>query len=93
MNLATIIARNEEIMASDMDNEIVMMNIETGKYYNLGKTGSAIWGVLEKPMSVGELIEKLVALYDISREQCEKDTLPFLTKLVENALILEQKND
>ena len=72
-----------------MDGETVMMSIETGKYYNLGKMGSVIWAMLETPLSAEELINKLLDAYNVGREQCEKDVIPFLSELERNNIILE----
>lgn len=86
-DLKTVIVRNPEIVASDMDGETVMMHIETGKYYNLGKTGGFIWNLLEEPMRMEALIEKLMDKFEVTREQCEQDTLAFLQKLGRNGLV------
>ena len=45
-----------------MDGETVMMDIETGKYYNLGKTGGSIWGILEKPHTVDGIVDEMTEI-------------------------------
>jgi hypothetical protein len=87
INMQNIITRNEKIMVADMDDEIVTMNIETGNYYNLGKTGSVIWNMLERPISVEALIEELKKKYNVSEEQCKEETLAFLNQLNKEGLI------
>lgn len=87
MNNKTTVARNNEIVASDMDGEVVMMHIETGKYYNLGRIGGEIWNILEKSMMVENIVENLIVKYDVSKEQCEMDILPFLMQMEKNKLI------
>ena len=87
MDMNTVITRNNEILASDMDGETVMMHIENGKYYNLGKTGGAIWSLLDEPIKIETLIEQLMDKFSVTREQCEQDTIPFLQKLIDNGLI------
>jgi len=87
IDIKSTIRRNNEILASDMDGEIVMMQIETGKYYNLGRIGGIIWNMLAEPIEVEEVIEKLVDQYSVSKEQCELDTLPFLQQMQQQGLI------
>ena len=89
MTMQTILVRKAEIMAADMNGSTVMMDIPTGKYYNLGEVGGVIWDLLEQPTSVEALIGKLMEKYDVSREQCEKDTLQFLQQLLNSSLISE----
>ena len=91
MTMQAILVRKAEIMAADMNGSTVMMDIETGMYYNLGEVGGAIWEILEQPISIDALIDKLMKEYDVSREQCEKDTLPFLQQLMDSGLVSEVK--
>lgn len=83
-----IVIRNEEIAFGEMDGEIVMMNIEIGNYYSLGKTGSAIWNLLDKPIKVESLINEMLRKYNVTREQCEKEVISFLEELKKEGLII-----
>lgn len=83
----TVLKRKDGLMAADMNGSTVMMDIETGKYYNLGETGGCIWALLEEPLSAGNLVDRLICEYNVSREQCMEDVLPFLESLVERGLI------
>ena len=85
----TILSRREGLMTADMNGSAVMMDIMTGKYYNLGEVGGRIWELLEEPATLSELIGKLTAEYDVSAEQCRTDILPFLDTLLERGLLLE----
>jgi hypothetical protein len=89
MTMQKILVRKADIFAADMDGSTVMMNMETGMYYNLGEVGSRIWELLEQPIRVADLIEALTGEFDVSFDRCAKDTIPFLQRLLENKLILE----
>lgn len=88
MDKNTILTRKDGIMTGDMNGDTVMMDIETGKYYNLGEVGGRIWELLEFPTSLGELLNALTAEYNVSAEQCESDTVPFLESLAGCGLIV-----
>lgn len=85
----TILSRRSGLMTADMNGSAVMMDIMTGKYYNLGEVGGRIWELLEEPMSLNALVEKLTAEFDVSAEQCRADILPFLSTLLERGLLVE----
>ena len=87
ITLNTIIQRNNEILTSDVDGEKVMMSIQQGEYYGLGKTGTFIWDHIESPIKVRELIQLIVQAYNLDEEQCFHDIIPFLNNLVEKDLI------
>lgn len=90
MNNSTILRRKPGMMAADMNGETVMMDIETGMYYNLGEVGGRIWTLLENPMKLGQLVACLTAEYDVPAEKCMADVKPFLKSLaVKGLLVLE----
>ena len=83
----TAISQIEEIVASDIDGETVMMSIENGEYYGLDDIGSRIWKLIEKPVKVSDLIDTLLERFDVDRETCEKDVLKFLNELNEDKIL------
>ena len=89
MNDTTVLSRRMGLMTADMNGSAVMMDIMTGKYYNLGEVGGRIWELLEEPMTVSALVEKLTAEYDVSAERCRADIEPFLVKLLGQGLLVE----
>ena len=84
----TIIQRNTEILASDLDGEKVMMSIEKGEYYGLGKTGTFIWDNIENPIKIIDLTDMIIEKYNVDKNQCFKDIVPFITDLIEKELII-----
>ena len=90
-----LLCRNINIETAEMDDEVGMLNIDTGKYYVLDAVGRDIWDSLEDPISFEQLVDRLLTIYDVDRKTCEKDTLEFVNDLLENSLIrtadLEEK--
>jgi len=84
----TIIQRNNDILASDIDGEKVMMSIQQGEYYGLGKTGSFIWDNIEQPITIKDLADLITEKYEVNKEQCLQDILPFLNDLAEKKIIV-----
>lgn len=89
MTDTTVLSRRDGLMTADMDGSAVMMDITTGKYYNLGTIGGRIWELLEEPMTVTALVGRLTDEYDVSAKQCRTDIEPFLSKLLERGLLVE----
>lgn len=81
ITLQTKIQRNPKMVASKIDNEIVMMSIENGEYYGLDEVGSRIWELIAKPIVVEELIIALLDEFEVERQDCEKETFEFLEEL------------
>lgn len=75
-------------LVSDMDGEKVMMDIESGKYYNLGNTGGIIWDIIQAPTLFTELISHLTSEFEISNEDCLEQVKPFLEHMYQEKLIV-----
>ncbi len=87
LNGERMLMRNKEILSTDLDGEIGMLHIESGNYYSLDHVSSEIWNLLEEPLEVRQLIDRLLELYDIDEETCTQQTLEFLTTMHELGLI------
>ncbi|WP_336788239.1 lasso peptide biosynthesis PqqD family chaperone [Paenibacillus sp. MMO-177] len=82
------IMRAEGFLVSDMGGEKVMMSIQSGKYYNLGQTGGAIWEHLAEPTTADEIVNKLCEEYEIDKDACLRQVSAFLQQLAEQGLIV-----
>jgi hypothetical protein len=75
------------LIATDMDGETVMMDMETGAYFGLSGVGGRVWDLLAEPHSPSELAEVLVSEFDVDPETCRADLQQFLESLIENDLV------
>jgi len=87
IGLDSLVARSEEMMASEVDGEIVMMSIRQGTYSGLDEIGSEIWRLLETPKKVSEICDAMTVRYDVERTKCERDVLDFLNDLASDDTI------
>ena len=55
----SMLQSNPEIIDSEIDDETVMMNIDTGAYFGLDSIASTIWQKLEEPLEYAALIDQL----------------------------------
>ena len=82
ISLSSIVVRNEtNFIANPIGDEIIILNIETGNYLGLNSVGSAIWDYLITPHSVAEIIDILMAEFDIDKETCLNQTLQYLEQI------------
>jgi len=84
----TVISRRKDgLLVSELGNEMVMMDIESGNYIGLNETAKVIWEMIEMPTKVDDIIKQLLDKYDISYEECSKDTLEYLAKMEEQKIL------
>ena len=79
--------RNPDLVATDMDGDTVMMDIEQGKYYGISSVGSRVWELLENPVTLSEIVRTICAEFDVGRSTCGADMMQFLSDLESHKLI------
>lgn len=78
--------RNPDLIAADMNGEVVMMNLERGAYFGLDGVGSRIWALIESAVATDDIVTALTAEYAVDAETCKSDVERFLAELIENGL-------
>lgn len=74
-------------VSTELDGETVILDVSAGIYSGLDQVGTAIWKLMEVPVSFSELIETMLNTYEVSKERCVDDLLLFLRELADNNLI------
>ncbi|MDE2040209.1 MAG: lasso peptide biosynthesis PqqD family chaperone [Elusimicrobia bacterium] len=82
----TVLVRAPELVAVDMDGEVVMMSVQRGEYFGLGAVGGRVWSLIEKPSSLREIAQVLCAEYEVDESACLADLLPFAADLIQNGI-------
>ena len=83
----TLIVQKKGLDSASMDGEVVMMDIDRGKYYAFNCVGSRIWELIVKPLAVREIVSVLLEEFEIDHAACEASVLEFLNRLYEVDLI------
>jgi len=77
------------VIHETIDGEVVIVNLDTGNYYSLDKTGANIWNLIEKNLTLGHITEFLVRHFEGDQENIEKSLHRFAEELVREGLITE----
>lgn len=87
IELGTTLVRSPALVHSAVDGEISMMHVETGKYYGLVSVGAKIWALLDEPMTVQAICDRLMGQYRVDRATCEADVLRFAQRMVAEGVV------
>ena len=87
------IVLNENLISwKDIDGEVVFLQKEEKKFYELNKTASFIWKVCVKYQKIPQVIRTMQERYrKVNKTIIEKDTLDFIKQLVDKKLFIIQK--
>jgi hypothetical protein len=81
--------RNDKTISGRLHDEMVMMDIDKGKYFSLNPVATRIWELLDKPLDINEICQYLVEEYEVNSSQCHKETSDYLEKMVKSGLVLQ----
>ena len=83
----TVISRNPAVLTSEVDGEMLIMNIEQGRYSGLNNIGSDIWRRIDPPCTFADLVERLAADYDADHARVARDVRALLIRMLERDVI------
>ena len=87
MNLADKITIPAQVMARDVGGETVILNLETGIYFGLDPVGARIWQLLSDGSTLSGTCDALLAEFEASREDIERDVLGLVETLQAQRLV------
>lgn len=83
----TPLIRDPDLVAADMDGDLVMMSIDNGEYYGVGGVGPRIWELLESPRTVEQITAAIVEEFEVEADTCREDMLGFIRQLLDMGLV------
>lgn len=75
------VRRAEGFIWAELDDEIVLMSVESGAYIGLNKTAAAFWRLLEQTSEVDAICARLAVMFAVEPQQCRRDVEGFVKRL------------
>jgi hypothetical protein len=83
----TVVVAAKNQVSCDLAGEAAILNIESGVYYGLDPVGARIWTLMQEPREVVEIQNAITNEYDVEPEECARDLVGLLEKLLAEGLI------
>ena len=87
MNLSDKITIPVQVVARQVGEETVILDLASGTYFGLDATGARIWQLMGEGKTLAEICEAMLAEYEVSREAIECDVLALAEDLCAKQLI------
>ena len=81
MNLNDKVTIPPQVMARQVGEETVILDLASGTYFGLDPVGARIWQLLADGKTLGEVCAAMLAEYEVSREDIERDVLKLADEL------------
>ena len=87
INLENLISRADGQISREIDDETVILDMESGVYVGLDDIGTFVWSLIEEGISLQNLLNEILLEYDVESQQCLDDLQEFLSELVDGGFI------
>lgn len=87
IGMESMVVASSELVAANLDGEVVILGFRAGCYYSLDQVGAFVWDLLQTPRTVTTLRDAILNEYDIDPAQCETDLLRLLHELAAKDLL------
>lgn len=87
MKADAVVKVADEIVATEVDEELVILNLRDGTYYGLNRTGRRVWELARKPRRVEEIVRHIAREFGVAEEQAREDVLELIEKLQAYGLV------
>ncbi|MGF1524565.1 MAG: PqqD family protein [Leptolyngbyaceae cyanobacterium] len=74
-------------VCSDLNGEIVILNLKSGTYYGLNATGAFVWHQIQEPKTIKQLQTALLDEYEVEAAVCHRDLESLIQELQAQNLI------
>jgi hypothetical protein len=75
------------VMLRKLDDESVLLNLDSGRYYGLDEVGTRLYELLTSSPCLETAVRHALDEYDVDEATLRADTATLLTRLVEEGLI------
>lgn len=79
--------RSPENAVREIDGDVFIMNPDTSELHGLSEVGALIWGRIDGDYTVSDIVDLVVAEYEVERDVAEADAIEFLDELVAKGLV------
>ena len=92
LSLPAKVSISEEVLFQHIDNEFVLLNMVSEKYFGLDEVAARFWTLFTEDSSIQNALEKVQSEFEADPETIKKDLMIFLDRLLEEKLIIIEKN-
>lgn len=78
----------DQVTYREISGEMVLLNLESGKYYGLDEVGARMYALLAEHGNLEAAFQSLLAEYEVEPVQLEGDLIALVNDLAEQGLVI-----
>lgn len=87
MNLTDQVTIPAQVMARQVGDETVILDLGSGTYFGLDPVGARIWQFMAEGRTLAQVCDCMLAEFDVTAAEIERDVLVLAANLLEKGLI------
>lgn len=87
MDQHSIVVRSAELIETEIDGEMVALDVERGTCLGFNSTAWRIWALIEEPRTLSAIVDRLAEEFDVDAAECARDVEALLADLREQGLV------
>ena len=84
----TVLKHSPNVPWRTVDGKGILVDLESGYYFSLNKTGQFIWGQINGERTMSEIANRVVEQFEVENEMALKDCLELAQRLHDQGLIV-----
>lgn len=85
-NKSAVVARSTSQISTRLGEEIVVLSVETGRYFQMDGVAARVWDLIESPRPFEDLCSLLEEEYSVGLDRCVVEVRGFVESLVKVGL-------
>ena len=82
-----LVRKQGDWLAAKIDEELVLMSAEKGKFVSINDVGTRIWELIEMPQDVGDICAILQKEFAVAPDVCRAEVEAFLNELTGHGVV------
>lgn len=75
------------VTLTDLEDEGVLLSLETKNYYTLNKPGVYVWGLIGDGILSSEIVKRVQEEFSVDKKTAKKNVYEFIDELVKENLV------
>ncbi|OGL41331.1 MAG: hypothetical protein A3C43_11550 [Candidatus Schekmanbacteria bacterium RIFCSPHIGHO2_02_FULL_38_11] len=87
LNNESIVEKNPSILCTELDNEAVLLDLETKCYYGLNEVALQIWNLINGTRKINSIAENICKLFEVAPEKALGSVTKLVKEFEDNGLV------
>lgn len=88
MQLSKYISKSKKCISTEMGEDAILLNLETGKYIKLNESASIIWKKIEGEIKISVLKQEVASYFKVGLELINDDIDLFIEEAILKKIII-----